>query len=54
MTCGDSGDVCDRWLCAAIDVAVSELVVVPDIAMRWFDRKIYGPKDSGSECSVWA
>lgn len=32
--------MCDRWLCAAIDVAVNDLVVVPDIATRWFDRKI--------------
>jgi hypothetical protein len=36
-----------RWLRAAIDMAVNNLVVVPDVVMRWFDRKIYGPKDSG-------
>jgi hypothetical protein len=46
--------LCYRRLCAAIDVAVNDLVVVPDIATRWFDRKIYGPKDFGSEFSVWA
>ena len=46
-TRGDSGDVCYRWLRAAIDVAVNDLVVVPDIATRGFDRKIYGPKCFG-------
>jgi hypothetical protein len=29
-----------RWLRAAIDVAVNDLVVAPDIVTRWFDRKI--------------